>query len=133
VHYDILGVAITRAKADANIASIVGTKIYNNVPKNTSPPYLRVQWSEAQDMEDKTANSQFISGTLSFDFWTENFGDKDVLDMMNHLTDEFHLSPLTLTQGSTNLLITREGYNTFLEGDGLSRHGVITFNLLIED
>lgn len=131
VHYDILGVAVARAKADANISSIVGSKVYNYVPKDEEPPYLRVQWGEAEDMEDK--NSQFIRGTLTFDFWTEAFGDKQVIDMMNYLTDEFHNSPLALTQGSTNLLITRQSYNTFLEGDGLSRHGVITFNLLIED
>ena len=133
VHSDILSVAVTRCKADANISSLVGNKVFNYVTKDETPPYLRVQWSDSEDMQDKDTGSQFISGTLIFDYWTETRGDKEVLDMINYITDEFHLQPLALTQGSTNLLITRQSYNTFLEGDGLSRHGVITFNLLIED
>jgi hypothetical protein len=132
VHYDILGVAVTRCKADANISGLVGTAVYNNVPKGTAPPYLRVSWSDANNLPQKDSDI-FTEGTLTFDFWTEAGGDKEVLDMMNYLTAEFHQVPLSLTQGSTNLLITRERYNTFLEGDGVSHHGVITFNLLIQD
>jgi hypothetical protein len=131
VHSEILTVAVNRSKADANISSLVGTKVYNNIPKDESPPYLRIQWSEAESIDDKT--SSFTRGTLSFDYWTAEDGDKEVLDMIDYLTDEFDKSPLNLTLGSTNLLMTRTGYNTFLEGDGLSHHGIINFNLLIED
>jgi hypothetical protein len=122
---------VTRAKADANISGVVGTKVYNNVPKDQAPPYLRIQWSSANDLEDKS--SRFTEGELTFDFWTEQDGDKTVLEMMDYIYDEFNDTPLALTAGSTNLLIQSTGYNTFLEGDGLSHHGIMTFNLLIED
>ena len=132
MHSDILTKSIDRAQADANILTLVtAAKIYNHVPKDTSPPYLRITWSEAEDVADK--QTEFTSGTLSFDYWTDQDGDLDVLDMMNFITDAFDRTPLVLTEGSTNLLITRTGYNTFLEGDGLSHHGIITFNLLIEE
>lgn len=131
MHSDILTVAVARAKADANISSIVGTKVYNNVPKDTAPPYLRIQWGNAIDISGKT--DEFTQGELIFDFWTESQGDKQVLNMIDYINDEFNRTPLVLTQGSTNLLMTRTGYNTFLEGDGLAHHGIITFNLLIED
>lgn len=131
MHSDILKKAVTRALADANIASIVGDKVYTNVPKDTAPPYVRVQWSNVTDISDKT--SEFVQGELTFDFWTDEYSDVQVLDMIDYINDEFNNSVLVLTEGSTNLLCTRTGYNTFLEGDGLSHHGIITFNLLIED
>lgn len=131
MHSDILSVAIGRAKADPNISGVVGTKVYNHVPDNTAPPYIRVQWGDVSDAGDK--DSQFVEGSLTFDYWTEADGDKTVLDMINYITDEFHQVPLVLTQGSTNCVLTRETYNTFLEGDGLSHHGIITFSLYIED
>ena len=131
-HSDILKVAIARCKADASIAGVVGTKVYSNVPKDSiSPPYLVVSWSDVVGLDDKS--DDFVSGTLTIDYWDESQSDKGAIDMMNFLTDEFHKQPLTLTLGSTNLLITRQGYNVFLESDGVSHHGVITFNLLIED
>jgi len=132
VHYDVLVKAVTRAKADANISSLVGTKVYNNVPKDTiQPPYLVVRWGDADDMPDKS--SRFTEGELTFDYWTGTDGDVEVLKMMDYLHAEFNGTPLVLTLGSTNLLMTSTGYNTFLESDGLSHHGIMTFNLLIED
>ncbi len=131
MHYEILTVAGARALADANISGLVGTKVYNNVPKGTAPPYLRVQWSSADDMPDKS--ERFTEGELTFDYWTGTDGDKEVLQMMDYLHAEFNEVPLVLTLGSTNLLMTSTGYNTFLESDGLSHHGIMTFNLLIED
>lgn len=131
MHSDILTKAVQRALADGNISGLVGTKVYNNVPKDTPAPYLRIQWAEAVDIDDKS--DQFTQGTLSFDYWTEQRGDKEVLDMMDYINSAFDRTPLVLTAGSTNLLITRTGYNTFLESDGLSHHGIITFNLLIEE
>jgi hypothetical protein len=131
VHFDVLTVAINRALADANISDLVGTKIYNHIDKDESPPYLRVQWSSVEQLEDKS--NRFSSGELTFDYWTEEDGDKTVLQMLDYLHDEFDNQVLALTQGSTNLLCTCTGYNTFLEGDGLSHHGIITFNLLLED
>ena len=133
MHYDILGVAVARCKADANIASLVGTKVYNNVPKGTVRPYLKVSWGDAVGLPDKTTGSLFTEGTLTFDYWDESFGDKNALIMIDYLTDEFHMSTLALTLGSTNLLMTRSNYNTFLESDGVAFHGVINFKLLIED
>lgn len=131
MHSDILTKAVERALADSNISSVVGTKVYNNVPKDTQPPYLRIQWGDVESVPDKS--NLFASGTLTFDFWTEEDGDKQVLDMIDYITTAFDRIPLVLTEGSTNLLMLREGYNTFLEGDGVSRHGIITFNLLIEE
>lgn len=131
MHYEVLGVAISRCLADANITSLVSTKIYNYVPKDTvAPPYLRVQWLDVEDIGDK--GEDLVSGTLRFDFWTEEKGDKTCLQMVNYLRDEFHRQPLNLTLGSTNLLLTQKNYTTFLEGDGLSRHAVIDFHLIIE-
>jgi len=131
VHYEVLTQAVTRALADVNISGLVGTKVYNNVPLNTAPPYLRVQWSAANDMPDKS--DRFTEGELTFDYWTGTDGDKEVLQMMDYIYTEFNSVPLVLTLGSTNLLMTSTGYNTFLESDGLSHHGIHTFNLLIED
>ncbi len=131
MHYEILEEAIARAKADANIASLVSDAVYNNVPKDTPPPYLRVQWSDVEDLPDKTA--RFSQGVLTFDYWTSSRGDREVHIMMDYLYDEFNNNVLSLSEGSTNLLATSTGYNTFLEGDGLSHHGIMTFNLIIED
>ena len=131
MHSDILTKAVTRALADANISALVGTKVYNHVPKDTAPPYLRIQWGEVQVLPDKS--DLFSEGQLTFDYWTDQDGDKEVLDMVDHITAAFHKIPLVLTEGSTNLLMLLDNYNTFLEGDGLSHHGIITFNLLIEE
>ena len=66
MHSDILTKAVARALADANISGVVGAKVYNNVPKDTAPPYLRIQWGEAESIPDKS--DLFTSGTLTFDF-----------------------------------------------------------------
>lgn len=129
MHSDILKVAIARAKADANISADVGTRIYSHVPQNPTPPYIRVRWGEVEDLGDKTAD--FITGSLVFDYWTNVQDEGPVIDMMNYLIDEFHKQPLTLTEGSTNLLLTLQSYNSILESD--AHHGVITFTLFIED
>ena len=131
MHFEILSVAIARAKADANIASIVGSKVFNYVPKDEAPPYLRVQVVEAEEIEEKS-DSLFSRVTLRFDFWTESFGDKEVLEMIDYITAEFNKSPLVLTGGPTNINILRSNSVAFLEGDGLSRHGVVDFSLLME-
>lgn len=131
LHSEVLTVAINRCLADANISGLVGTKVYNFVDPNTSPPYLRVQLEEMSDMGDKSA--QMTEGNLRFDYWTEAEGDKTVLDMINYLTDEFHQNELTLSNGSTNLLMTRDSYNVFLEGDGDTRHGIVNFSIILEN
>jgi len=133
VHYDIITVAVARCLADANISSLVGTKVYNNVPKGTVRPYLVVTVDDAVNLPDKTSGELFTELELTFDHWDESFGQKNILMMANYLTDEFHLNSLTLTLGSRNLLMMRERYNSFLESDGLAYHGITTFRLLIED
>lgn len=131
MHSEVLGEAITRAKADANISSLVGTKVFNFVDPNTSPPYLRIQLEDVSDMGQK--DGQLVEGNLRFDYWTEYEGDAEVLDMINYITDEFHQSELSLSEGSTNLLMTRESYNVFLEGDGDTRHGIVNFSIILEN
>lgn len=131
--YEILTAAVVRALADGPIAAVVGTKVYNNVPKDSvAPPYLMVRFDNSEDLPDKTET--FTSGELIFDYWVNaDSGDIEVLKMVDYITTAFNNIPLVLSLGSTNLLMTRTRYNVFLESDGLSRHGVINFNLMIED
>jgi len=132
-HLEVLQKAIAALKANAGVTALVGTRIYNHIPQNSTQfagtfPYMLVRWDNASQWDTK--DSQGFDGEIRVDAWTENQGDKDILQIVDAVNSALHNNELTLTAGE-NLILRYENATYFTEPDGVAHHSVNVFRCVV--
>ena len=134
--------AVTSAlKADATLRTLTEKTpagIYDHVPQKLwekpeldghFKPYVVVGETEAREWDTKTEDG--MEQTLMVHTWSRGRGMKEPKQIMGAIVDALDQVALSVT-GHDLVQLRFEFSETFLEDDGLTRHGVQRFRALTE-
>lgn len=130
-------------RADTNLSALLAkdvndstkSAIYDNVPEAVDAgsdsvfPYVTI--GDDTFLEWDTDNSQGKEGTLTIHSWSRYRGRKEVKEIQGAIYDRLHLSNL-IFNGYYSVLMLSEYSETLVDPDGLTRHGVQRFRLIME-
>lgn len=132
--YELVAAVIARLKADADVSSFVGPRVYNRPPDGAlTPPYITTGPSDAV-----TDDADCIDGlevTMQFDCWSwgsgEAFGDAQVRKLSGAVRAALHEAEIALPNNALATLrhrITR--YQR--ESDGATNRAIISVTAFVE-
>ena len=116
------------------LTDVAGTsitdKVFDDVPEGTPYPYVVIGEETSQNVgtKDKDANEH----TLTIHVWSQYRGRKEIKEIMSEIYTSLHNSDITLS-GASLVNIRHEFEQTLLEADGITRHGVMRFRVVIFD
>jgi len=106
------------------------TGVFDDVPENTAYPYIRVGEETAIDSSAK--DKDIFEHTLTIHIWSQYRGNRDIKEIMKQVHDVLHDSSLSVS-GASMVNMRQEFQTTLLEGDGITRHGVMRFRAVVSD
>lgn len=113
---------------DADGNAITG--VFDDVPENTAYPYVVIGEETATniDTKDKEAHEH----TLTIHVWSQYRGRKEIKNIMSSVYTTLHNASITVS-GASLVNIRHEFENTLTEADGITRHGVMRFRVVVFD
>lgn len=134
--YDkLIGDNTLKSALAPNVQDSTKGAIYDNVPQAVDSgsdsvfPYVTIGDDTMLDWDTDT--SQGKEATLTIHVWSRYRGRKEVKEIQGIIYDALHLSNLIIT-GYHSVLMLSEFSETLLDPDGLTRHGVQRFRLIVE-
>ena len=109
-------------------ASISG--VFDDVPAGTDYPYIRIGEETVVDNATKTLDSN--EHTITIHCWSQYAGMKEIKLLMQQVYTILHDSSLSVS-GANLINLRHEFETTLLEGDGITRHGVMRFRAVLFD
>lgn len=128
-HWEIQKALYNRLAADPALAGYVGNRIYDDVPQNTEFPYV-VIGEETAIVWEQDCDAPGIETTITLHVWSQYYGRREVKLIMSVLYSILHNKPLIISD-MDNVTCQADFQESFLDPDGITRHGVIRFRLLI--
>lgn len=118
-------------RADPAVKGLLGdpARIYDHVPPSSPFPYLVLGEATAVPFDAKTEDG--MEQTLTLHTWSRARGLKETKEVMAAVTDALDSQALALS-GHALVLLRFEFASTFLESDGLTRHGVQRFRAITQ-
>jgi hypothetical protein len=104
--------------------------VYDNVPDNAPTPYVVI--GDDTFLEMDSDGSSGFEGTVTVHSWSIYRGRSQVKTIMGTIYNTLHRAELNI-QGYTLVGCDCEFSETFLESDGVTRHGVQRFRILIRE
>ena len=115
--------------SDTTISGMI-TGIFDDVNEGTAYPYIVIGDDTAINVGTKTVDA--LEYTLTLHVWSQYRGRKEVKEIMAAIYDVLHDADLTV-QNSVLVNIRQEFEQTLVDGDGITRHGVIRFRAVVFD
>lgn len=115
------------AKLEAN-PTLTG-KVFDNVPQGTAYPYVTI--GELLANEWDTVDDTGMDCNLTIHTWSRYRGRKQTFELQSAIYDALHRAALS-TPGYTVVLCDFVSSQSFVDADGLTRHGVQEFRIVIE-
>ncbi len=113
--------------ADAALDGLIAGRVYDHVPQDSVFPYLVIGDTTTRDFDTKTEDG--MEHTLTIHTWSRYRGLSETKAIMAATVDALEGQGLTVT-GHRLTLLRFEFSATFLDPDGLTRHGVQRFRAL---
>ena len=108
----------------------VNVSIYDDVPENTSYPYVVIGEETASNNGTKTVDG--LEHTLTIHAWSQYRGRREIKEIMQSVYENLHNTDISVSGAS--LVNIRQEFNTPLaENDGITRHGVMRFRAVVFD
>tara|TARA_R110000737_G_scaffold63487_2_gene91084 strand:- start:85 stop:492 length:408 start_codon:yes stop_codon:yes gene_type:complete len=116
---------------DSALDSLVGNnKIFDNVPQDTSYPYVILSNESAQNTGTKTLDGNEYS--IDVEVWSQYRGKKEIKDIMERIYALLHDSSYAVS--GANMVVSQvRSVITLIESDGITRHGVIALSVIVYD
>lgn len=133
IHSFELQKSVFSALNSASITDASGTAItgvFDDVPTNTAYPYVKIGEETLSDNSSK--DKDIFEHTLTIHIWSQYRGNRDIKDIMKQVHDVLHDSSLSVT-GASMVNMRQEFHTTLIEGDGITRHGVMRFRAVVSD
>jgi Protein of unknown function (DUF3168) len=121
---ELQGVIVPLLKADATLATLIGTRVYDQPPATPTFPYVTI--GDTQFLRD---DATCISGGqiyLTMHAWSRAVGFPEVRRIADAVMEALHLAPATLPSNRLVSLMHRQT-RAFRDPDGLTSHAVIEF------
>lgn len=131
----MFGLVIQKAIYD-KLSAGLAVSVYDDVPQpndggNPSNfPYVTI--GEDVMAFDDTDTINAVDASITIHVWSRYSGRAEVKQLQNEIYDLLHRAEL-VAAGFNFVTITQESATTMLDADGLTRHGVQTFKILIEE
>lgn len=129
--YVTLKAVIAKLKANSNLVSVVGTKVYNDVPQQTAFPYCLVEIQSEPWDTDEDANMQHTIRVHGFSNKPSNSVAVRIAEYSYEALNRQEGS-ITLDSGDVVLCQFSGVKTTLKEPDGDVWHSVIEFNLMVD-
>ena len=114
---------------DATLAALV-TGIYDHVPQETTYPYVVIADMMMEEFDTQTWDGALM--TLNVHVWSRKRGRKECMTIFGHLRRLLHDQDLVVS-GHCHVLCQRDYSEVFLDPDGVTRHGVMRFRILVHN
>lgn len=125
-----LQTSIYNALANDSALSAIITGVYDDVPEGTAYPYVVIGEDTAINAGTKSLDG--LEYTLTLHVWSQYRGRKEVKEIMARMYEVLHDADLSITN-SVLVNIRQEFETTLMDGDGITRHGVMRFRAVVFD
>lgn len=116
-------------KGDASVSASVGGRIYDDVPQDTEYPYIVI--GEDISTDESTDDGIRRISSLVVHIWSRYRGKKEVKEIQGLI--ELVLNRAELTDPEYDIVgIHLEQTDSFLDQDGLTRHGSMSFRSIMK-
>ena len=116
-------------RGDTGLTALVpALSIGNHLPQDRPMPYIRYRYDPGSDWSQK--DSAGLDGTIIIDLWTDQHGDKHLLQMMTEIHRVLYNLPFAGTT-QQSLLLQFDSSTFFYEPDGVTHHGVMNFRYIL--
>ena len=122
--------AVQKTIYDVLTANSPSYSVYDDVSQDSAFPYYVIGDSTSNDFDTKTFNG--LQTTVYIHSWSRYHGKKEIKEMMGAAYAALHNQTLTVT-GYNFVHCLYEFSEYFLEDDGITRHGIQRFNLIITE
>ncbi|MGY3609926.1 MULTISPECIES: DUF3168 domain-containing protein [unclassified Bradyrhizobium] len=126
---ELQGAIVARLKGFAGLTTLVGNRVYDNVPQSTAFPY--VSWGPEQAISDDADCITGFNVTIQLDAWSRTVGLPEVKQIAEQIRLALHNYDLPLT-GNALVSIEHSQTRTFRDPDGLTNHAAVEFSAFIE-
>jgi hypothetical protein len=120
---------VTKLKADAGVVSVVGNRVYDNVPPSATFPYISL--GDSQVLPDK---ADCIDGTeifFSIDGWSRDKRYPEAKQIGKVIVAALDDKPLTVA-GYDAVVFELDSVSYLRDPDGITRHVALSFRALIQ-
>jgi len=108
--------------------SIAGDRIYDDVPQNVTFPYVEI--GDGQVIPDDTSSAdEGFSEFIDLHVWSRYRGKKEIKQIFGQIHAALHGVALSVT-GRASALSWVRNVRQFLDPDGVTRHGVVTVEVI---
>ena len=114
----------------------LAVSVYDDVPQPSNSgskndfPYVTIGEDILTYNDTDTDRSNNVSITIHV--WSRSQGRRETKEIQSQIYDSLHNSNL-VQAGYNFVIITEQNSTTQLDADGVTRHGIQTFNLIIEE
>jgi len=124
----VQGAVYNLLNASAYLKAIV-MGVFDDVPQEQKFPYVSI--GESTHNEDDTDDTLGDVATIAIHSWSRGRGKKQTKQIQGAIYDALHRKKATYS-GYDIIAIDWEGSQSFIDADGLTRHGVTTFKILLQ-
>ena len=111
------------------VSTDIATPVYDDVPQQADFPYVTI--GEDSFTAWDTDSELGATSVLTVHTWSRTRGKKETKAIQGDIYDSLHRATL-ISAGYNFVTIDLISSESFLDADGLTRHGVQTFNAIIE-
>ena len=109
--------------------SSIGYPTFDHVPQESTFPYIVI--GDDTSVPWDTDNSLGTETTCTIHVWSRHRGRKEVKEIFRTLYEKLHRAEFPIIGGAL-VECQAEFEESFLDSDGLTRHGVIRFRLTVD-
>ncbi len=125
--------AIYSTLVSANITDEAGNAIvgvFDDIPEGTAYPYIVIGDDTATNISAK--GKDIHEHTLNIHIWSQYRGRRDIKEIMGRVYTALNDISLSVS-GALGINIKHEFDTTIVEGDGITRHGIMRFRAVVSD
>lgn len=111
----------SRLNGDTTLVTTLGAKVYDHVPDAAAFPYVVI--GDATEVRYDTMGKTGRDLTVTFHIWSQYPGMKQVKEIANRVDELLDRWAPTVT-GWNATQMQQEFFETFMDPDGITRHGV---------
>jgi hypothetical protein len=109
--------------------SAIGYPTYDHVPQDSTFPYIVI--GDDTSIPWDTDDSLGSETTCTIHIWSRHRGRKEVKEITKALYEALHRADIPIIGGAL-VESQAEFAESFMDTDGLTRHGVVRFRLIVD-
>jgi hypothetical protein len=128
--FDLQSAIFSTLSGDSSLDSKIGdNKIFDTVaPQDTTYPYVVIGTETSREVNTKDRSGRVYN--VDIDVWSQYRGQKETKEIMEILISLLDNTTISVA-GATSIVSQVVNAVTLVEGDGITRHGIVNVDFLI--